>query len=227
MKLKLACIAFSLVFLIGCKTTQASSRQPYIGNNAPINSNSTFDPFTSSDSATPIQSPVSSGSAGLSTATCVEGSQDICDIEVEIYKQVNVLRLAGSKSNFNIPFFSRNYDPTNPLSFDAKASWVAREWSKEQARKGNIGHQGFGSGAREKSFMAKFGQSINFTSENVAYNGGARSGLAADIAKQFMNQWINSSGHLANIMGRHDFIAVGIAKDSDGYYYGTQLFGRN
>ena len=45
-------------------------------------------------------------------------------------------------------------------------------------------------------------------------------------AKSFINNWLNSSGHKANIEG--DFTHIGIAaiKDSHGRYYYTQLFYR-
>jgi uncharacterized protein YkwD len=55
--------------------------------------------------------------------------------------------------------------------------------------------------------------------------GGAEN-VASDyiLATSVMNGWLNSSQHKANIEGNYNLIGVGVAKNSNGKLYYTQLF---
>ncbi len=48
--------------------------------------------------------------------------------------------------------------------------------------------------------------------------------LGGNSAEAVVNSWLNSSAHKANIEGDYDLTGVGIAKDSDGLLYFTQIF---
>ncbi|MDF5710746.1 MAG: CAP domain-containing protein [Nostoc sp. S4] len=55
--------------------------------------------------------------------------------------------------------------------------------------------------------------------ENVAYNQGY-----SDPATQAVQGWLKSSGHLANIIGNYNLTGVGVASNSKGQIYFTQIF---
>lgn len=67
------------------------------------------------------------------------------------------------------------------------------------------------------------GMTIRFTSagENVAYNN------FPDPVTTAVDGWIESPGHLANIVGTFTLTGVGIAESDDGRYYFTQIFINN
>ena len=56
-------------------------------------------------------------------------------------------------------------------------------------------------------------------SENLGYNWGRE-----DPAAQFVDGWIKSPGHHANMIGDFELTGIGVAKSVDGTYYATQLF---
>jgi uncharacterized protein YkwD len=115
-----------------------------------------------------------------------------------------------------------------PLTHDAKFSFVARDWSLKQAKSGRISHSGFPN-SREAVYRAEFGVSTDFNGENVAYTsmvgGSDQSDAAAEaVAKEFAVMWWNSSGHRANMLGNFKRIGVGMHKTSRGAWYATQVF---
>lgn len=55
--------------------------------------------------------------------------------------------------------------------------------------------------------------------ENVAFNGGY-----SDPATKAVQGWRYSSGHWRNIIGNYNLTGIGVAKNSRGHYYFTQLF---
>ena len=60
---------------------------------------------------------------------------------------------------------------------------------------------------------------VRNSSENIAVNWGYD-----DPAQKFVEGWIQSPGHLENIVRDYDFTGIGIAKSTDGSYYATQIF---
>ena len=65
--------------------------------------------------------------------------------------------------------------------------------------------------------IRSFGISFTSAGENIA----SGQKTAADV----MNSWMNSSGHRANILNTsYNKIGVGVAKDSNGNTYWTQMF---
>ena len=76
-----------------------------------------------------------------------------------------------------------------------------------------FGHSGFG------PRIQAIGISYRGAAENVAYNQGYR-----DAATQAVQGWLRSSRHLANIRGNYNLTGVGVAVNSRGAIYFTQLF---
>lgn len=65
--------------------------------------------------------------------------------------------------------------------------------------------------------MSKFNISYNAAGENIA--------MGQPTPSEVMNSWMNSSGHRANILNSNfTDLGVGIAKDSNGRLYWTQMF---
>ncbi|KAI9591755.1 hypothetical protein BDF19DRAFT_443444 [Syncephalis fuscata] len=95
---------------------------------------------------------------------------------------------------------------------------AAQDHSTLQARNKQVGHELPG----ELGLMQRCsagGGGWNSVSENVA--GGQTS------MEQVMNSWINSPGHLRNLVSDATHFGSGMALDSSGRAYWTQNFGRN
>lgn len=88
-----------------------------------------------------------------------------------------------------------------PLKLDRNLMSIARNHSQRMAAKGVLVHSG-----------------INLA-ENVAYNYGNRYPSSTAV-----NGWIKSSGHHKNIVGRYKATGIGVAKNSKGQYFFTQVF---
>ncbi len=149
---------------------------------------------------------------------CYDTTQDVCKAEYTIFVKTNELRKS---------FGLKELKPNIALSY------LARQWSVEQARQGNISHNWFTSGITNQKFNAlkksSFHDSsvISFLSaENVAANMGYTEGTAVGTA--LYSQWRNSPGHYANMVGSHNYMGVGVVIGAKSTYsiYGTQLFGR-
>jgi uncharacterized protein YkwD len=117
----------------------------------------------------------------------------------EILIQINQYRLQHGLSKLVM----------NPL-----ITQEARRHSQDMAmHKQPFGHTGF------PTRMAHLRQSIPGAlngAENVAYN--------YKTAKIVVDGWIHSAGHRQNILGHYSMTGIGIARDSAGKPYYTQLF---
>lgn len=142
---------------------------------------------------------------------CTDADPFICSIELAIIQQTNEIRAAGGKAA------QKRSD---------KMSYAARKWSEEQARRGDIGHEGF-SEAREATIVTRFGSmgTTELYAENVAYSGASGTN-AEEIAREFTTMWRNSSGHYRNMMGNYSYIGAGIVRKGTRTYYATQIFGK-
>ncbi|MCC7339395.1 MAG: hypothetical protein IT422_30250 [Pirellulaceae bacterium] len=78
-----------------------------------------------------------------------------------------------------------------------------------------FGHDSFN--ARIQSAAQTAGEAFRGGAENVAYR------FDRD-AKAVVEQWMNSPGHRANILGSFSKIGIGVATKSDGAVYFTQMF---
>ncbi len=102
-----------------------------------------------------------------------------------------------------------------PLSLDERISQQARSHSQAMAQQGQINHDGFGDRLRAINRVIPYSSGA----ENVAYNQGF-----ADPTTRAVQGWINSTGHRQNIEGSFNMTGIGVAKNSRGEYYFTQIF---
>lgn len=151
----------------------------------------------------------SGNDSSASQDDCYKSESQICAIEREIGRLVN-----EERAKRNLP----------AVTFSAKASFAARQWSEQQAKRGWIGHDGFPR-ARERVYQEEFKESLNSSAENVAMTS---RGDAATIAREFMRMWMNSLGHRINILGNSRGLGVGVAAKESRFggqqWYGTQIF---
>lgn len=137
----------------------------------------------------------------LRSASKPSTSSHLSPLETSIYEQVNQYRK------------SRNL---SPLTLDARISEQARLHSQAMANgKVPFSHNGF------EQRVKAIAKSISYRSaaENVAYNEGY-----TDPARQAVEGWLNSPGHLTNIEGDFNLTGVGVVKNAQGQYYFTQIF---
>jgi uncharacterized protein YkwD len=159
-------------------------------------SESTFDNGQAQSEVLPQQAP-----------DCYKGDAKICEIEKLIANYTNDYRASSG---------------LQALALDSKISFVSRDWSAKQASAGSISHDGFPN-ARQAIYMSEFKVPLDIYGENVASNfcGGKD---AASAAREFVTQWWNSAPHRASMLGNFQTIGVGVAIDSQGQCFGTQLF---
>jgi uncharacterized protein YkwD len=93
------------------------------------------------------------------------------------------------------------------------ASEAARHSSNMAAKKVPFGHAGFNQRAIN---IANELNGTSSTGENIAFG--------KMTSKQVIDAWLKSPGHKANIEGPFNYTGVGVAKDSRGVVYYTQIF---
>lgn len=148
------------------------------------------------------------------TAECYKSTPFVCKVEALITAKTNAYRAQRGLGQ---------------VTHDPKISFVARDWSIQQGKRGSIGHSGFPS-QRNALYRTEFSTSVNFGGENVAMFSGGTSGGESDataeaIASKFAVMWWNSPGHRANML-RSGFklLGVGVAQSGRGSWYATQVF---
>lgn len=135
------------------------------------------------------------------TSTTPSVPDDIKALETEVIRLVNVER-----SKAGVPALSTNN----------KLSDVARIKSRDFVNNNYFSHNSPTYGS-PFDMIKSFGISYTSAAENLA--SGHRS------AAEAMNSWMNSSGHRTNILNpTYNQIGVGVARDSKGNLYWTQMF---
>ena len=128
-------------------------------------------------------------------------NDDINYLEQLAHQQINQYR-----ESQNLP----------PLKPDNSISKQARIHSQNMAQ-GRLpfSHQGF-----EKRIKA-VSSTISYRSvaENIAYNQGY-----SDPVEKAVDGWIKSPSHHKNMIGKYNLTGIGVAKNSQGEYYFTQIF---
>ena len=126
---------------------------------------------------------------------------DIRTLEKEVIRLVNIERAkVGLK----------------PLSENVYLSKVARIKLQDMINKGYFSHYSPTYGS-PFDMMKKFGISYTAAGENIA--------MGQRTPKEVMDAWMASSGHRRNILSpTFTQIGVGVAKDSRGRLYWTQMF---
>jgi uncharacterized protein YkwD len=100
------------------------------------------------------------------------------------------------------------------LRADPRLFAAARMYTAVMARFNRMGHSVDGSGVGGRVNSAGYGWSS--VAENVA---------AGQMSpSEAVNSWMNSSGHRANLLGRHSDIGIGVAIGPSGTRYWAQVF---
>jgi uncharacterized protein YkwD len=145
--------------------------------------------------STPKSSDVSSHNRQI----IAQSSINTTTIEQSVFQQINNYR--GSQ---NLPVLLKNSAADNQ----------AKIHSQNMASGGvPFGHSGF------KQRVQAIGIPYISAGENVAYNQGY-----SDPAKQAVQSWLQSPGHLANIRGNYNLTGIGVASGPNGKIYVTQIF---
>ncbi len=101
-----------------------------------------------------------------------------------------------------------------PLAMNEVLAGEAQAHSRNMARKKTpFGHKGFDKRTQRARQALGWGSAF---AENVAYGH-----LDAEAV---VDLWINSPGHRKNLLGKYQYIGIGIAGAKDGSLYFTQLF---
>ena len=103
------------------------------------------------------------------------------------------------------------------LEIEAKLLQAAREHSANMAKQGKLEHELDGKTPADRV------KAVGYKFLNLAENIAAGPRTAADVVKG----WMESDGHRANLLGA-DYveIGIGVATDSQGRPYYTQVFGK-
>jgi uncharacterized protein YkwD len=103
-----------------------------------------------------------------------------------------------------------------PLTWDNRISNQARIHSQNMASGAvPFSHNGFQQRVQAIATAIPY----RAAAENVAYNQGY-----SDPAANAVQGWLNSSGHQRNIVGNYNMTGIGVARNSRGQYYFTQIF---
>lgn len=123
------------------------------------------------------------------------------DIVQTVYQQINAYRRAHG---------------LGALLLNPQINEVARQHSQNMAAgKVPFGHSGFAGRAEVLQQRLSY-QAI---AENVGYNLGS-----TNPGSEAVQGWLQSPGHLRNIVGDYRLTGIGVAKKATGEYYLTQIF---
>ncbi len=141
---------------------------------------------------------------------CYKASAFVCEVEAAIHQLTNEYRMTQG---------------LEPVAFSVHLTYSARIWSQAQAQANAISHTGFPN-ARETTIATEFGAGtpVKVLAENVAQNHMQKD--ANQTAAEITQQWWESPGHKANMLGDYPHLGVGIAFFGT-KAYATQIFGRD
>jgi len=147
-------------------------------------------------SLTPTQTIQSSPSSRVKQSA---KTVNIAGLEQSVFKQINQYRRSIG---------------LQPLQIDSRMTNQAKRHSQDMANaKVPFGHDGFHD--RVKAIAIPY----SGAAENVAFNQGY-----SDPATQAVQGWLKSPGHLTNIKGNYNLTGIGVATNSKGEIYFTQVF---
>jgi uncharacterized protein YkwD len=136
-----------------------------------------------------------------STVQIAQSSNNTTALEQSVFNKINNYRASQGLAKL-----------TSNSAIDNKA----RIHSKDMAnRKVPFGHTGF------SQRVKAVGIPYSSAGENVAYNQGY-----SDSVTTAVQGWLKSPGHLANIRGNFQKTGIGVASNSRGEIYFTQIFFR-
>lgn len=199
---------------VDCEVEGVSKYRPSY-NRPSYNKPSYNKPSNGTDSNTPSDTPSQDTNTPTETPTetpsdtpTVSDSNYIAEIEQAIFQRVNQERTAAG-----LP----------ALSYNTTMEHYARIKSKDMGDNGYFSHEDL-QGKLITEQMKADGVSYRAWGENIAYIQGINNNSA--LATKFMDNWMNSSGHRANILSTN-FTSIGIGVYKVGNtYYATQEFYR-
>ncbi|RCJ20290.1 alkaline-shock protein [Nostoc minutum NIES-26] len=149
---------------------------------------------TPSQSYTPKQSHTSNYGRQIA-----QSAINTATLEDAVFQKINSYRASQ-----NLPSLMRN----------SAINTQARNHSQNMASgRVRFGHDGFIQRVQATRLL------YISAAENVAFNQGYQ-----DPAKKAVEGWLNSPGHLKNIKGQYNLTGIGVASNSKGEVYFTQLF---
>jgi len=141
----------------------------------------------------------------------------IAAMSAEETQLIDAVQKNMAKNVFNLINQSRVANSLPPLIWSDIVAQQARNHTVDMANKVvPFGHDGFD---MRYEYLRQHIPNLTRMGENVAYNQGYPQPGATAV-----QQWLNSPGHYANIMGDFNLTGVGTAKDPQGRHYFTQIF---
>lgn len=208
--------------VVNTGTPGKDGKSPNTNSPLPVDQNP-YDPIAgdsgaaggSSDSTTvpstnvPSTQTTGTTTTGASGLECVDNQAEQCAIEEAITKYTNQFRAQNGLGD---------------LRHDPRISYIARYWSLQMGKTGAISHDGI---ASQSLYPQVYGQKFQtssppFIGENVAMNPGPFSSADA-VGRAFVNQWINSPGHRAQMLKGYRTLGASAVK-VNGWWWGTQVF---
>jgi uncharacterized protein YkwD len=153
---------------------------------------------TTGTTKTPTTGSTNTSASGTTNTST---TSTLAAMEDSVHRQINQLR-----STQGLPPLQRN------SAIDNQARIHSQNMASGQVP---FGHTGF------SQRVQATGISYRGAAENVAYNQGY-----SDPATQAVQGWRNSPGHWTNIKGNYNLTGIGVAKNSKGQVYFTQIFMR-
>ncbi|MCW5314250.1 CAP domain-containing protein [Nostoc sp. KVJ3] len=144
--------------------------------------------------STPVSSSLSSDAFKIAASTI-----DTTALEQSVFTQINNYRTSQG-----LPKLTRN------IAIDNQARIHSQDMASGKVP---FGHTGF------LDRINAIGIPYRAAGENVAYNQGY-----SDPATIAVQGWLKSPGHLANIRGNYEKTGIGVATNSRGAIYFTQIF---
>lgn len=148
----------------------------------------------------------------LNLIACTAQRNTSSKIKVQKTEETNV-----SNINESILLYINQYRQNkklNLLQLDSSLSAIALQHSVNMAnKKVAFGHDGF---EERMQVITTIFSDMKASAENVAYGK-----LSAEAV---VKGWINSPHHKKNIEGNYNLTGIGVAKDSKGISYFTQIF---
>ena len=178
------------------------------GNNDTITntSNNTNNVNTDINMSNQSNEEISKPNAGVQNQ--IYDSNFMAEVESMIFNKVNEERTKNGLA---------------PLSYNGTMEHYARVKSQDMGDRGYFDHNNQ-EGELITAQMLRDGVTYNAWGENIAYIGGISDANA--LANQFMTNWMNSSGHRANILSSN-FTSIGVGVYKIGNtVYATQEFYR-
>lgn len=110
------------------------------------------------------------------------------------------------------------------LQSEARLARTAAEFAAYMARTGKYGHEADGREPAQRAVAQ--GYDYCLVLENIAYHYDTRGFSTAALAKKLVDGWRDSPPHRKNLLNPDvTHLGVGVARGSNGYYYGVQVFG--